>query len=173
MTSVPALAMMRKLLLTCHQAKRIVELQPPLPPGYTPASLRVLDALKELSYKGSEVKVSDISQLLKVTRPGITRLAKELEAAGAIRKVADARDGRIVRLKLTAAGERFWELHINKYHRELAERLEGIAEADIEAMARVVARLLRAVNEISFAAAVSEDAACLASREEAQRDAGV
>ena len=33
----------KTLLIACHEAKRVVELQPPLPEGLTPGNLKVLD----------------------------------------------------------------------------------------------------------------------------------
>ena len=39
----------KTLLIACHEAKRVVELQPPLPEGLTPGNLKVLDYIEYLN----------------------------------------------------------------------------------------------------------------------------
>ena len=88
----------KTLLIACHEAKRVVELQPPLPEGLTPGNLKVLDYIEYLERTAQPPKVSDIADLLQVTRPGITRLVSELQAINVIEKFSDEHDKRIVRL---------------------------------------------------------------------------
>lgn len=141
MSNTLPLATIKQLLTACHEAKRVTELQPPLPPGLTPANLKVLDCIDMLTQHGTGVKVSDIATTMQVTRPGITRLVRELEAIGSVQKIADATDGRIVRLQLTAAGRRLHAYYINQYHSWLATQLDGISESDIATTAATIARL--------------------------------
>lgn len=131
----------KELLSACHEAKRITELQPPLPQGMTPANLKVLDTLKQLSCEQKNVKVSDISELLQVTRPGITRLVRELEELGAVVKLQDERDKRIVLLRLTALGERLYSYYIEQFHGWLAAGLRDVRKKDIRTTAKTIARL--------------------------------
>ena len=119
------------LLTTCHEAKRITELQPPLPEGLTPGNLKVLDYIEHLERTAQPPKVSDIANLLQVTRPGITRLVRELEEINVIEKITDEQDGRIVRLRLTDLGHSLHAYYIKQYHNWLATQITNISEADI------------------------------------------
>ncbi len=141
MTNTLSIAAVKQLLTACHEARRVTELQPPLPAGLTPANLKVLDCIDLLAQQGTGVKVSDIATTMQVTRPGITRLVRELEAIGCVQKIADAADGRIVRLQLTADGHRLHAYYINQYHSWLAQQLTNISEEDITTTATTIAIL--------------------------------
>lgn len=73
MTHKLSIEAIKTLLIACHEAKRVVELQPPLPEGLTPGNLKVLDYIEYLERTAQPPKVSDIADLLQVTRPGITK----------------------------------------------------------------------------------------------------
>lgn len=137
----------KTLLTTCHEAKRITELQPPLPEGLTPGNLKVLDYIEHLERTAQPPKVSDIADLLQVTRPGITRLVRELEAISAIEKITDIQDKRIVRLRLTPSGRRLHAYYIAQYHGWLAEQITDISEEDICTTAATVAKLYAIISE--------------------------
>ena len=69
----------KKFLSACQEAKRITELMPPLPKGMSPRHIYVIDAVFQLSQCQEQVMVSDVSKLLGVTRPSITKVIQELE----------------------------------------------------------------------------------------------
>ena len=48
MTHKLSIEAIKTLLIACHEAKRVVELQPPLPEGLTPGNLKVLDYIEYL-----------------------------------------------------------------------------------------------------------------------------
>ena len=137
----------KTLLTTCHEAKRITELQPPLPEGLTPGNLKVLDYIEHLERTAQPPKVSDIADLLQVTRPGITRLVRELEAISAIEKITDDQDKRIVRLRLTPSGRKLHAYYIAQYHGWLAEQITDISEQDIHTTAATIAKLYAIMSE--------------------------
>lgn len=45
----------------------------------TPAYIQYMDVIHKLKKKSENVKVSDISDYLKLPRPGVTRTVKEME----------------------------------------------------------------------------------------------
>ncbi len=131
----------KALLTACHEAKRVTELQPPLPEGLTPGNLKVLDYIEYLERTAQPPKVSDIADLLQVTRPGITRLVRELEAISVIEKITDGQDKRIVRLRLTNEGRTLHAYYIAQYHSWLAAQITDISEDDIRTTASTIAKL--------------------------------
>lgn len=48
----------------------------------TPAYIQYMDVIHKLQEKKERVKVSDISDTLKLPRPGVTRTVKEMEKKG-------------------------------------------------------------------------------------------
>ena len=93
--------MMKRMFDACYQAKRIREMLPPLPDGVMPSYIHYLDVIQMLEKKGIDVKVSDISDTLKIPRPGVTRTVKEMEKKGYLRKIASLDDGRVTYISIT------------------------------------------------------------------------
>ncbi|WP_276765870.1 MarR family winged helix-turn-helix transcriptional regulator, partial [Phascolarctobacterium succinatutens] len=91
-------------------------------------------------------KVSDIADLLQVTRPGITRLVSELQAINVIEKFSDEQDKRIVRLRMTDEGRKIHAYYIEQYHSWLATQLTDISEADIHTTAATIAKLYQTMS---------------------------
>lgn len=134
------------LLTACHQAKHITELQPPLPSGITPGHLKVLDCIHCYENSKKPAKVSDIAEQMQVTRPGITRLVRELEALNALEKITDSQDKRIVRLHLTSTGNQLYAYYILQYHDWLAGQLTNISKQDIRTTASTIAKLYKTMS---------------------------
>ena len=77
----------KRMLDACYQAKRIRELLPPLPQGVTPSYIQYLDNIHALEKQGIQIKISDISDVMNLPRPGVTRTVKEMETKGYLRKI--------------------------------------------------------------------------------------
>ena len=82
----------KRMLDACYLAKRTRELLPELPEGVTPAYIQYMDVIHKLQEKKERVKVSDISDTLKLPRPGVTRTVKEMEKKGYLTKYASEED---------------------------------------------------------------------------------
>ena len=80
------ISMIKALLDACYQAKRARELLPALPKGVTSSYIQYLDTIETLERQGVRVKVSDISDVLHLPRPGVTRTVKEMEDKGYLQK---------------------------------------------------------------------------------------
>ena len=76
----------KKMMEVCYMAKRIRELLPKLPEGVTSSYIRYLDVIHQLECRNGRVKISDVSTMLNLPRPGVTRTVKEMEAKGHRRK---------------------------------------------------------------------------------------
>ena len=98
------ISMLKALLNACYQAKRVHELLPALPNGVTSAYIQYLDKIEDLERQGMRAKVSDISRMLNIPRPGVTRTVKEMVERGYLTKTTSEQDGRITYLSITEAG---------------------------------------------------------------------
>ena len=131
----------------CYQAKRIRDLLPELPEGVTPSYIHYLDTIESLERKGIPVKVSDISDVLNIPRPGVTRTVKEMEAKGYLCKHTSARDGRITNISVTEAGRQLSRIYNEQYFNRLAPFLNDITEEEANCTIRTIERFYRVMSE--------------------------
>lgn len=137
-----------KLLLgSCHQAKRIIEIQPELPIGITPRHIFIIDAIYNLAISQKHVKVSDISAKMQVTKPSITKLINELEQLHVITKIPASHDKRITFLQLTELGESYYDFYIDKYHKWLTEQLQDVTSEEVQITAAVLRQLYHVLQQ--------------------------
>lgn len=127
-----------ELVGACYEAKRVVELMPRLPQGMKPSHIHVIDIIHQLQEKGGPVRVGDIAAAMHVTNPGVTRLVNELVGLGAIAKAQSNEDKRVFTVSLTELGRKYQRDYLERYHRELAERLSDVSDDDVRTMARVI-----------------------------------
>ena len=128
----------KRMLDACYQAKRIREMLPPLPEGIMSSHIRYMDMIQELQKQKVHVRVSDLSDVLNIPRPGVTRTIKEMEKKGLVQKTASPDDGRVTYLSLTEHGTEISEKYNENYFVGLAPYLESISEADAEAMIHAI-----------------------------------
>lgn len=130
-----------------YQAKRIRELLPPLPKGVAPAYIHFLDTIETLERQGVPVKASDISDALRIPRPGVTRTVKEMERKGYLDKRASPTDGRVVYISLTPAGRELSRRYNEAYFQRLAPLLEDISPEDARCTIETIRRFYRVMSE--------------------------
>lgn len=137
----------KELLDACYEAKRIRELLPPLPAGVMPSYIQYLDIIGTLEAQGEQVKISDISDVLHIPRPGVTRTVKEMEAKGYVRKLASREDGRITYISATEKGKQLSEKYDEQYFTGLLPFLKGISDEDAEGTIRTIRTLYQVMYE--------------------------
>ena len=137
----------KEMLDACYQAKRIREMLPPLPQGVMPSYIQYLDAIQKLEKKDIHVKVSDISDVMNLPRPGVTRTVKEMEQKGYLKKSTSPKDGRITYLTLTETGQALSQKYNQECFSILADYTEEISEEDAECMIRTMDRLYHIMCE--------------------------
>ena len=93
------------------------------------------------------MKVSDISDVLELPRPGVTRTVKEMEAKGYLRKISSREDGRITYITITEAGAGLSDKYDRKYYGELAPYFEEIPENDVEITIRTLKKVYQVMSE--------------------------
>lgn len=141
------IATIKALLDACYQAKRVRELLPELPKGVMPSYIHYLDTIEELEEKGIRVKVSDISDTLKLPRPGVTRTVKEMEDKGYLQKIASTEDGRVTYLSITEEGKKLSKIHNEQFFAKLSPLLMDIPEADALCTIETIEKLYKVMTE--------------------------
>lgn len=128
----------KRMLDACYQAKRIREMLPPLPEGIVSSHIRYMDMIQELQKQNDHVKVSDLSDVLNIPRPGVTRTIKEMEKKGLVQKTASPNDRRVTYLSLTDHGKEISEKYNENYFNELTPYLDDISDADADCMVQTI-----------------------------------
>ena len=139
--------LMKKMMDACYQAKRIREMLPPLPQGVTSSYIRYLDIVQRLERKGSQVKVSDLSDTLGIPRPGVTRTVKEMEDKGYLKKEISEEDRRITYLFITEQGKKLSEKYNEQVFDELLSLTPDISEEDAECTIRTIHKIYEMMSE--------------------------
>lgn len=137
----------KEMLDACYQAKRIREMLPPLPEGVMPSYIQYLDAIQKLEKKDIHVKVSDISDVMNLPRPGVTRTVKEMEKKGYLSKIASPDDGRVTYISITEEGWKMFRKYDENYFGELSADLSDISEEDADCMIRTIAKFYQIMCE--------------------------
>lgn len=122
--------LIKRMMDACYQGKRIRDMLPPLPEGVTSSYIQYLDVIQSLERRGVHVKISDISDALKLPRPGVTRTVKEMQAGGYLQKIASPDDGRVTYISITEAGRALSQKYNTEYFNSLAPSLDVISEED-------------------------------------------
>ena len=137
----------KRMLDACYQAKRIRELLPPLPQGVMPSYIQYMDTIQKLEKQGIQVKVSDISDVMNLPRPGVTRTVKEMETKGYLHKFASKEDGRVTYIAVTRKGTNLSQKYDEQYFKSLLPYMEEISDEDAECMIRTIEKFYQIMCE--------------------------
>lgn len=137
----------KSLFDACYLAKRVLDLLPALPGEVTASYIRYLDVIETLEGQGIQVKISDISDVLNIPRPGVTRTVKEMESKGYLRKEASRQDGRVTYITATPAGEQLHHRYNEQYFDDLAAYLKDMPESDAKCAIRTIERFYQVMLE--------------------------
>ena len=138
---------LKKMFDACYQAKRARDLLPPLPDGVTSSYIHYLDAIQILEKQEIHVKVSDISDTLKLPRPGVTRTVKEMEKKGYLTKYASEEDGRITYVFITEKGEELSDKYDKNYYSRLLKYMDHISEEEADCMISTIEKFYKVMSE--------------------------
>ena len=131
----------REMFDALYLAKRIWELQPELPSGLSSGSIHILDCIDQLKTKNIVVYVSDISNFLELPRPGITKVIRQLAQMGYVKKIADAKDHRMVQVELTPNGQAVVQKYVTDYFQTIEKKLSNVSETSIHQMAQTIEQI--------------------------------
>lgn len=139
----------KRMFDACYQAKRIREMLPPLPQGIMPSYIQYLDVIQSLEKQGTCVKVSDISEVMHLPRPGVTRTVKEMEQKGLLVKNASPDDGRVTYISITESGRKLSQKYDAQYFSELSSYLDDISEEEADCMIDTIRKFYEIMCERS------------------------
>ena len=102
---------------------------------------------QKLEKKDIHVKVSDISDIMNLPRPGVTRTVKEMEKKGYLSKIASPDDGRVTYISITEEGWKLFHKYDEHYFGELSGELSDISEEDADCMIRTIEKFYQIMCE--------------------------
>lgn len=137
----------RKLLDSFYRAQAAFVTLPPLPKGLTPQYVHIIDAITHIEQEQGKVRVSDIASWFNTSVPGVTRSIRAMEELGAVRKIRDEKDRRVVRIALTDLGKEWYDIYLAEYHRKLSGILEDIPESDVETTIKTIQSVVKQMQE--------------------------
>ena len=106
-----------------------------------------LSALSVLVFAGP-MRLSDLARIEQVRPPTMTKVIAGLEARGLVKRRADAKDARAVRLEATARGTRLLQEGRRRRVTRLAEGLQTLEPQEITLLgraARIIERVARTI----------------------------
>lgn len=93
------------------------------------------------------VTLGELAQVEHVQPPTMTRVVARLEELGLVTRQADAKDRRVFRAELTAAGRDFLAASRTRRDRYIAERLEGFTAAETATLEKALPLIERLLDK--------------------------
>ena len=120
---------------------------PKLPEGVLPSYVRYLETIIELEEKNQKVKVSDVSEVLNLPRPGVTRTINAMEEKGYLKKETAKHDGRVTYVTVTKEGKTIFEKYNKDYFQKLALCLNHVSNDEADCMIQTIEKFYEVMCE--------------------------
>lgn len=137
----------KKVMDACYMAKRVRDMLPALPGGVTSSHIHYLDKIQQLQSMKDKVRVSDISDMLGLPRPSVTKTIKDMENLGFVKKLTTKEDGRVVYIQITDAGKALIDKYVDEYFTSLSKELTDITDEEANVMIEVVEKFYAVMSE--------------------------
>ncbi|MGZ4160878.1 MAG: MarR family winged helix-turn-helix transcriptional regulator [Neobacillus sp.] len=110
--------------------------------GYNPSEFKVLVTIKHgANDEKTEMKISEISQILQVTSPTVTQVINILEKDGLVERTVDPDDRRAVKIRLTPAGIKVTEEARKLFFETFTGLIDYLGEEESEQLANLLAKV--------------------------------
>ena len=93
------------------------------------------------------VKVSDISDMLGLPRPSVTKTIKDMENLGFVKKMSTKEDGRVVYIQITDSGKALVDTYVDQYFNGLSKELSDITDEQANIMIEVVEKFYTVMSK--------------------------
>lgn len=137
----------KRVMDACYMAKRVRDMLPALPGGVTSSHIHYLDKIQQLQSMKDKVRVSDISDMLGLPRPSVTKTIKDMENLGFVKKLTTKEDGRVVYIQITDAGKALIDKYVDEYFTSLSKELTDITDEEANVMIEVVEKFYAVMSE--------------------------
>lgn len=137
----------KEMLDSCYMAKRILDMLPKLPEGVLPSYVRYLETIIELEEKNQKVRVSDVSEVLNLPRPGVTRTIHAMKEKGYLKKETAKHDGRVTYVTVTKEGKMIFEKYNKDYFQKLALCLNHVSNDEADCMIQTIEKFYEVMCE--------------------------
>ena len=137
----------KEMLDSCYMAKRILDMLPKLPEGVLPSYVRYLETIIELEEKNQKVKVSDVSEVLNLPSPGVTRTIHAMEEKEYLKKETAKHDGRVTYVTVTKEGKMIFEKYNKDYFQKLALCLNHVSNDEADCMIQTIEKFYEVMCE--------------------------
>lgn len=137
----------KRVMDACYLAKRVRDMLPALPGGVTSSHIHYLDKIQQLQSMKDKVRVSDISDMLGLPRPSVTKTIKDMENLGFVKKLTTKEDGRVVYIQITDAGKALIDKYVDEYFTSLSKELTDITDEEANVMIEVVEKFYAVMSE--------------------------
>lgn len=127
-------------------AKNAYEALPPLPAGIKPVYHRVLSILHR--YNEQEIRVSDLSVILEMQLPNMTKLINEMIDAGLVQKVRSNQDKRVVFIRMSEDGTQYFKDHVLIYREQLQKEFEEFDEQECYTMIKMINAIQKKLHKV-------------------------
>ena len=124
--------------------KREISRESTLMPSFLHAE--TLRFINEAERQGNLPTMRDVADYLKIAPPSATSLVNAFMKDGVIKRVADPKDRRIVRLSLSKKGLRFLEVTRLQREKAFASLFSPLSAADSKELSRILAIITRNRN---------------------------
>ncbi|MFU0827116.1 MAG: MarR family transcriptional regulator [Lachnoclostridium sp.] len=102
---------------------------------------------KENHIKEPGVKVSELSRLLRSTKPATSKMLNTLEGKGFIERIADNQDRRVVYIRLSAYGEQKIEEALDHMYDFTRHTINRLGEEDARELVRLLDKFCDAIYD--------------------------
>jgi MarR family 2-MHQ and catechol resistance regulon transcriptional repressor len=113
--------------------------------GISPGAFNVLMILSRCDENGCQM--SEVGELLLVTRANITGLVDCLVAKDLVARFDDPRDRRVRLVRLTDAGHAFLDSILPDHYSRMQEMLRGMSDAEKKALSKMLTKLRRTAQD--------------------------
>ena len=137
----------KEMLDSCYMAKRILDMLPKLPEGVLPSYVRYLETIIELEEKNQKVKVSDVSEVLNLPRPRVTRTINPMEEKGYLKNETAKHQGRVTYVTDTKEGKMIFEKYNKDYFQKLALCLNHVSNDEADCMIQTIEKFYEVMCE--------------------------
>lgn len=122
----------KRMLDACYQAKRYGNCFRRCHRELPRLTFSIWITFMPLEKQGIQIKISDISDVMNLPRPGVTRTVKEMETKGYLRKISSPDDGRVTYISITEEGRKLSQKYNEYYFGELVPYLSEISEEEAD-----------------------------------------